>query len=365
MMTRWVVLRVVPLVSVVLLAVIGVMLGMGRTLDNPVIAYFAQDTHLDGDLRLVDVRQGVEMAFDAEIGPFFLSNPMWLANGEDMIFAATGGDIPHIYRYKPGAGALHTLLTAPANGNIYYLSLAPDGEQVAYTLSEGTSGHVYLMNIDGTATRQITTISEQIHSPVAWSPDGTQMVFYSRHWARSNAWERAILVDVASGQQRTLHQFTDQVSITDPAWTADSNALLYGETNLNGASRIMRLDVNTGSAVPLLPDRAAQDALAIPAPTDDRIAIVTYIYTEQQPYIPASQINLLDPATGTLQTIYTTDQIVDGVQWSPDGHTLLLHAEPPQVSGTVLITSGQLLLLDIDSGEIMLTLNGDLAAWRP
>lgn len=58
----------------------------------------------------------------------------------------------------------------------FYLAASPDGRQLAFSMGNADllENHVYVMNIDGTGLRQLTTSSLNEDAP-AWSPDGTRI----------------------------------------------------------------------------------------------------------------------------------------------------------------------------------------------
>ncbi|MEX1020246.1 MAG: hypothetical protein WDZ49_11330 [Litorilinea sp.] len=84
-----------------------------------------------------------------------------------LVFHGTpGGDI---YVYDLASGALR-LLSGGFDPNV-----SPDGSTVAFTRLGGENG-LYLINMDGSNLRRITSVDETPRAP-SWSPDGEYIVF--------------------------------------------------------------------------------------------------------------------------------------------------------------------------------------------
>lgn len=94
----------------------------------------------------------------------------WLPDGR---LLAAGGDA--LYLIDAGLGPARVLRRfagdAPAD-----LSVSPDGQRVALTLGDrgALANHVYVMNVDGSGLRQVTTSGLNEDAP-AWSPDGKRL----------------------------------------------------------------------------------------------------------------------------------------------------------------------------------------------
>lgn len=92
----------------------------------------------------------------------------WAADGS--LFVAAGDTI---YTVPAAFGDPTPLKQFPGDAPTD-LSLSPDGSQLAFGLGERglLENHVYVMNVDGTGVRQLTTSNLNEDSP-AWSPDGS------------------------------------------------------------------------------------------------------------------------------------------------------------------------------------------------
>ncbi|HIE51327.1 MAG TPA: hypothetical protein EYP85_06175, partial [Armatimonadetes bacterium] len=127
-------------------------------------------------------------------------------------------------------------------GNITHPTWSPSGAQLAFVSNRGGQ-HIWVVNVDGTGARQLTSGPSMESSP-AWSPDGNKIAFVSNGrdlnqdgkidsvGADFNIW----VMDASGSNQTqiTLHQAADQ----DPAWFgfagSDPNQFLIFASNRDG-----------------------------------------------------------------------------------------------------------------------------------
>src|SRR5262245_10794783 len=96
--------------------------------------------------------------------------------GQIVFVANLGGNDNHdVYVIDADGSKLTRLTTDPAYENSPEWS--PDGKQIAFASDRTNSWEIYVMNIDGTDQRQVTSygINEEPH----WSPDGTKIAYVS------------------------------------------------------------------------------------------------------------------------------------------------------------------------------------------
>lgn len=98
-------------------------------------------------------------------------------------------------------------------------SVSPDGGWLAFS-SAGKQEDVYVIRADGAELRQLTNDEYKDRLP-RWSPDGTQIAFYS-----NRAGEYALWTIHPDGSQ--LRQLTDPVPVAPfPVWSPDGRRLAY------------------------------------------------------------------------------------------------------------------------------------------
>jgi Tol biopolymer transport system component len=117
-------------------------------------------------------------------------SPSWLPDGSGLIFAANckgkfaiyRGDITYYdYPNDDYIGAqitnIRDLSNSPTVDN-YFPRLSPDGSHIVFSSNRDGDGDLYVINIDGTGERRLTTGTRDDGS-ASWSPDGTEIVFDS------------------------------------------------------------------------------------------------------------------------------------------------------------------------------------------
>jgi Tol biopolymer transport system component len=69
----------------------------------------------------------------------------------------------------------------PNSQNISRFALSPDGNSIAFVRSAATGAprHIYMMNIDGSGTRQVTTSANSEETNMVFSPDGKYLLIRS------------------------------------------------------------------------------------------------------------------------------------------------------------------------------------------
>ena len=99
------------------------------------------------------------------------SFPLWMPDGRLLL---SGKDGLYIGEAKISGQAV----LIPNSQNIGNYSVSPDGKKIAFTrrAATGAPRHVYMMNIDGTGTRQVTNSKTSEEVDVSFSPDGNSLM---------------------------------------------------------------------------------------------------------------------------------------------------------------------------------------------
>lgn len=126
---------------------------------------------------------------------------------EIWIMEADGSDQRRI---KPGWGA----------------DWSPDGRGIVYAAATGGDAELYVMNTDGSGTRQLTEYADDDLSGIAspdWSPDGRRVVFTRYESCGSNCRSNNGYVMNADGSE--LESLAIEAS--DPKWSPDGTRVAY------------------------------------------------------------------------------------------------------------------------------------------
>jgi Tol biopolymer transport system component len=147
----------------------------------------------DGDLFLADIQDGTRhcLSCTADSARFGYGLPGWSMDSRKVAFSIRDKrqDERHIYTYDLTTSQITQITHTPGvdHGGPTW---SPDGTRIAYTVRVETSVpraydiNVFVMNADGSNPQQLTNTGSD--SNVAWSPDGTQLVFESSRGDRIN-----------------------------------------------------------------------------------------------------------------------------------------------------------------------------------
>ncbi|WP_412069206.1 winged helix-turn-helix domain-containing protein [Rubrivirga sp. IMCC43871] len=195
-------------------------------------------------------------------------------------------------------------------------AIAPDGQRFAFTWDQGdraTSG-LFIKQVGSEAPVQLTAPEARDRQP-AWSLDGRTIAF-----ARHRDGERQLFVVPSIGGRATpvLRCATDRN--TPLAWTPDGGSLVLSDAaRAGGASRLVRVSLDTGEVTPITSPPAGSIGDAQPAfsPDGRRLAFV------RSTLEGIADLFVLDLPDGTPRRVTTWEREVLGLAWSPDGRSLL------------------------------------------
>jgi Tol biopolymer transport system component len=143
-----------------------------------------------------------------------------LTGARVMLLALTLGSFTATVTNAASPGPIRQLTTNPEATNVRP-AWSPDGKRIAYQSDRDGTFHIYVMNADGTNTKQISSGKDIDDRHAAWSPDGNAIAVDSGTATQREIW----IIDVAS-QRRT--QVTKLGNIaTFPSWSPDGTRIAF------------------------------------------------------------------------------------------------------------------------------------------
>ncbi|MGH9236690.1 MAG: hypothetical protein ACRD3G_01515 [Vicinamibacterales bacterium] len=129
-------------------------------------------------------------------------NPSWSADASVIAYSAYRGNVgPEILLSFIKTGVLQNLTKGRLRDGSYLPVFSPDGKRVAFaaTAEGAASQDLYVINVDGTNLRRITTHPD-IDTTPTWSPSGTQIAFTSNRTGKPQIY--IMNADGTGGAQR-------------------------------------------------------------------------------------------------------------------------------------------------------------------
>jgi uncharacterized repeat protein (TIGR03803 family) len=203
-------------------------------------------------------------------------------------------------------------------GNVGYLggnegiSWTPDG-RIVFIFASGKQGDVWIMNSDGSNSKQLTFNAGNNHNPVV-SPDGRFIIFTSGRSGQRNVWR--MNVDGSDPKQLT-NGLVDFL----PAISPDGQWVVYSSLN-NGILTLWKVGTDGGTPVEILNEGAINPVVS---PDGKQIA---YLFTESSaPGALPNRIAVMPFEGGGPVKTFEVPQGTGGARtildWSGDGRSLL------------------------------------------
>ena len=222
-------------------------------------------------------------------------------------------------------------------------AVSPDGTKIAFISDRDGLSNVWIMNIDGTELRQVTTEKNNIiHSP-KWSPDGqyivvTKGIMSSRSIPAGEIWMYHHTGGTGLAIKERVNGLKDQKNIADPAFSHDGQYIYYTQDVSSGfrfsynrdpltsVFAITRFDRETGEEERFI---SGTGGAVVPTPSPDgrHIAFIRRIQEKTALFIK-------DLSTGTetavfkdlerdMQEGFGSEGYFSYFDWTPDSQQLV------------------------------------------
>ena len=194
-------------------------------------------------------------------------------------------------------------------------AVSPDGRRVAYLASTETGYDLFVRGMDGGAPVRLTRNALAKGHP-AWSPSGDRLAFVA-----ADGDSAAIYVQpVAGGEAAKLVDLPSWSFGLD--WSPDGRTLAYVDAAPGEAPAIVLLDIATKAARPIARAAgSAGDIRPVFSPDGRRVAFIRSDEAERQ------WLAVADLRSGaTIELLGSRPQQIRGMDWAPDGGSLIFSA---------------------------------------
>ena len=289
------------------------------------------------------------------------SVPLWSKDGSQIIFShppsgvfVVQADGSRMWSLPPGSPMGTTI--SPGN---FSPALSPDGSRVAYAMvvKANDSSDIVTAAIDGSDLRKLTRDKASDAYP-AWSPDGTQIAFYSDRATRPAHGFHLYIMDSDGSDERSLASSSIISTRHPPVWSPDGSRIAFVtfQSDRVGSGRYVdRYIVHSvrpdGSRLTELGDAASSPAWS---PDGTRIAFIREGDETRGLYT-------MDPDGGNERLLWSfeTDRGLwyNNLSWSPDGSEILYGSAAVRFYGPVRVV-----VVGVD-GSGPRTLGGSSSTW--
>lgn len=236
----------------------------------------------------------------------------WLLYTQDR----AGNEKPNLFLISPAGGPARQLTHTEGVG---YQSLrwSPDGRRLAFAAELAAPGayDVYCLDPETAAVTRIAGREGGECELLRWSPDGRRMALTrTRDYMHSGV----SVLDLDSGEERTLVPIAEAASTTALGWTRDGEALLVGSTaNEHGMEAVALLPLADPAPAWLTLGQWGTELAAL-SPVEDR-----FVYTRNEGGTHRVFLRHLD---GAEVEIPLPEGVLARTRFSPDGGGVaLLH----------------------------------------
>lgn len=192
--------------------------------------------------------------------------------------------------------------------------------------------HIFVINVDGTDKRQVSTSTGQDHHP-AWSPDGTRIAFQT-----PDAENRHNTIGIVNADGTGFHRIGEAGAFLDdnPAWSPDGSKIVF---TAGGGDAIDVINAD-GSNRHRLVTKLSGESYGHMSWSPDGRRIVVESTRPRDSGQARQEIWVMD-ADGTNFVRLTTNEVPDRhPEWRPDGTTILFGRDNTALPGLFTVSPG-------------------------
>lgn len=274
----------------------------------------------------IDTRTGTWMSVD--VSP----------DGKTLVFDLLGD----LYVLPIEGGTAQPLTTSIAWE--HQARFSPDGRHIAFVSDAGGGDNVWVMKVDGSGARAVTTEPERLLNNPAWHPNG-QSILARKHYfgTRSMGSGEIWLYHLDGGKGVALNDKPNwQKDLGEPAISPDGRHLYYSRDTTPGNTfeynkdsnkeifRIFRQDLVDGHTEPFVtgPGGAIRPT---PSPDGQYLAFVRRVRNQSTLFIKDLKAGTERPLWGglsrDLQEAWSVYGVYPGFAWTPDAKQLVVWAQ--------------------------------------
>lgn len=201
------------------------------------------------------------------------------------------------------------------------LAISPDGRHVVFSSNASGQSNLWRQELGGTVATQLTRFTDRAVRDVAWSPDGTNLVFTADHGG--DEFHQLFVMDANGGEPRALTdapQVQHHLATMEP-FSRDGRFVLYaGNDRDRTCQDVLMLDLETGDVQRIV----ATDGLHFPIgfSPDRRFVGVTRLNSNTDAVVLVVEPGVTDPANPTPLNPHEGEVKSDPAPWTPDGRAI-------------------------------------------
>ncbi len=179
--------------------------------------------------------------------------PAWSPDGRAVAVVGMGERSPRgIYLVDPASGAASPVVLQEPESAVTAMDWFPDARSLAYILEDRSGRRILRRQLDDGTTSVIAPAGDATW--LAVSPDGNTIGLVDV--STRNGPAECRLLDVASGQSRSVFQAPPDTRLQRVIWTPDGSALVVRGSTAPGRSRtrLWWIDIRTGAIDPMTLD---------------------------------------------------------------------------------------------------------------